>query len=201
MANVNLEAQILIDNYISNLPEFSQEICKILRDCIHTANPEVMEDWKWRIPCFNGSKLVIGIAGFKKHVSLTFFNGAQLKDKYNLFSDDCNAQNNRIIKFSSTTEINKSELIDYCKEAFIIDKIGMKKVTINKEVTVPELLQNALNNNLKAKENFENMAYTYRKEYAQHINEAKRETTKLKRLKKVILNLEKNIKMHEQYKC
>ncbi len=44
------------------------------------------------------------------------------------------------------------------------------------------------------------MAYTYRKEYARHISDAKRETTKLSRLEKVISNLEKNIKMHEQYK-
>ena len=45
------------------------------------------------------------------------------------------------------------------------------------------------------------MAYTYRKEYALHISQAKRETTKLKRLEKVISNLEQNIKMHEQYNC
>jgi mRNA-degrading endonuclease YafQ of YafQ-DinJ toxin-antitoxin module len=45
------------------------------------------------------------------------------------------------------------------------------------------------------------MAYTYKKEYARFIQEAKRDTTKLSRLKKVITNLEQNIKMHEQYKC
>ena len=66
---------------------------------------------------------------------------------------------------------------------------------------IPELLQEALNKNLLAKKNFENMAYTYRKEYALYILEAKQETTKLKRLEKIIGNLEKNIKMHEQYKC
>jgi len=61
------------------------------------------------------------------------------------------------------------------------------------------LLKNALLKNKIAKENFEKMAYTYRKEYALHIANAKRETTKLNRLEKVIFNLENNIKMHEQY--
>ncbi|MFK5958653.1 MAG: YdeI/OmpD-associated family protein [Lutibacter sp.] len=52
-----------------------------------------------------------------------------------------------------------------------------------------------------AKQNFEDMAYTYRKEYALHISQAKRKTTKLKRLEKIISNLEQNIKMHEHYNC
>ena len=66
---------------------------------------------------------------------------------------------------------------------------------------IPVLLQNALSSNKLAKENYTNMAYSYRKEYALYITQAKRETTKLKRLAKVISNLEYNIKMHESYNC
>ena len=201
MAKINPNASKLIDEYISNLPDFSKEICTVIRKSILEANPNVVEDWKWRIPCFNGTKLVCGFAGFKKHVSLTFFNGSQISDKYNLFTDDCNAQNNRSIKFTAVSEINKNQLTEYLKEAFLLDEMGVKKVTSKKEVEIPELLQNALDKNTLAKDNFEKMAYTYRKEYAQHISDAKRESTKLKRLEKVISNLELNIKMHEQYKC
>ena len=70
-----------------------------------------------------------------------------------------------------------------------------------KEIEIPKLLKNALAKNKLAKQNFDKMAFTYRKEYVNHIESAKRETTKISRLEKVILNLENNIKMHEQYKC
>ena len=82
----------------------------------------------------------------------------------------------------------------------------MKETSINKkldikEIEIPQLLQKALEKNSLAKTNFENMAYTYRKEYALHISNAKRDATKISRLEKVISNLEQNIKMHEQYNC
>jgi uncharacterized protein YdeI (YjbR/CyaY-like superfamily) len=145
--------------------------------------------------------MVCGFAGFKKHVSLTFFNGVLMNDKYKLFSDDCGAQKLRTIKFTNISEINELQLIYYFREAFSINEIPVKKTAVKKEIIIQELLQIALAKNKLAKTNFENMAYTYRKEYAFHISDAKRETTKLKRLEKVISNLEKNIKMHEQYKC
>ncbi|MDP3312726.1 YdeI/OmpD-associated family protein [Lutibacter sp.] len=111
----------------------------------------------------------------------------------------------RTIKFTAISELNKNQLIDYLKEAFLNSeqnaKHFVKKTSEKISFEIPEILQNELNNNNLAKENFDNMAYTYRKEYALYISDAKRETIKLSRLENVILNLERNIKMHEQYKC
>jgi len=201
MAKINPKASSLIDEYILNLPDFSRNICETLRELIHKSDNTVIEDWKWKIPVFNKNGMICGFSAFKKHVSLTFFNGAIMGDKHQLFSDDCGAQKMRTIKFNKVSEINKAKLIEYFKEAFLLGEIKTKKVENKKEIKIPELLQKALESNVLAKENFENMAYTYRKEYANHISDAKRETTKLSRLEKVISNLEKNIKMHEQYKC
>lgn len=201
MSKINPKASSLIDEYLFSKAEFANEICALLRTLIHKADNSVTEDWKWNIPVFHKNQMVCGFAGFKKHVSLTFFNGVLMSDKYKLFSDDCGAQKLRTIKFTNISEINKGQLVSYFKEAFSIIETPLTKSVVKKEIIIPELLQKALSKNKLAKTNFENMAYTYKKEYALHISDAKREATKLKRLEKVISNLEQNIKMHEQYKC
>ena len=203
MSKINPNASLLIDEYLNSKAAFSNEICELLRELIHIADNSITEDWKWNIPIFhkNGLGMVCGFAGFKKHVSLTFFNGVLMSDKYQLFTNDCNAQKTRTIKFSNISEIKNNQLLEYFIEAVSLGEIPSNKTPLKKEFIIPELLQKALNKNQLAKINFENMAYTYKKEYALHISEAKRDTTKLKRLEKIISNLEQNIKMHEQYKC
>ena len=67
-----------------------------------------------------------------------------------------------------------------------MSETGIQKTENNKEIEIPELLQKALNENELAKKNFENMAYTYRKEYALQISGAKQEATKLKRITRII---------------
>ncbi|HEY9169926.1 MAG TPA: YdeI/OmpD-associated family protein [Lutibacter sp.] len=200
MSKINPLASTLIDDYIASKATFSKEILKLLRKLIHQADSEIIEDFKWNVPVFHKNNMVCGFAAFQKHVSITFFNGVKMSDKHNLFSSDCNAKHLRTIKLHSISEINKNQLLDYFKEAALLSKTGIKKIESNKEIAIPELLQKALNKNKLAKKNFENMAYTYRKEYALQISGAKQEVTKLKRLKRIISNLEQNIKMHEQYK-
>lgn len=202
MPKLNPNATKLIDNYLISKEPFANEINQLLRDLIHKSCTDVVEDWKWGTPVFQLNELVCGFAGFKKHVSLHFFKGAYMSDKHNLFSDDCSAQHSRTIKYNSVKDININTLTDYLKEAFDQSGIPIKKSEPSKkELVIPELLYQALEKNPEAKVNFYNMAYTYKKEYAEHISGAKREATKIKRLEKTISNLEKNIKMHEQYKC
>ncbi|MHB1108606.1 MAG: YdeI/OmpD-associated family protein, partial [Lutibacter sp.] len=169
----------------------------LLRKLIHKADNNIVEDWKWNVPVFHTKEMVCGIAAFQKHVSINFFNGAEMSDKHHLFSGDCSAKNIRTIKFNAISEIKENQLLSYFIEAFTLGKTGLKKIKSDKEIEIPELLQKELNKNKLAKKNFENMAYTYRKEFALHISGAKQEATKLRRLEKVILNLEKNLKMHQ----
>ena len=202
MAKINPNAQQLIGDYIESLPEFSSAICSKLYDLILLSYPDVIEDWKWRIPTFHGRGMVCGFAGFKKHVSLSFFHGSQMSDNHNLFEDDCNAQNARTIKFSNVSEIDSDKVLSYLKEAFYLSDKGVKNIPNPKSpVIVPALLKDALANNELAKTNFDALAYSYKKEYAEHIATAKQEATKQRRLKKVIDYLEKGHKLNDKYKC
>jgi uncharacterized protein YdeI (YjbR/CyaY-like superfamily) len=201
MARVNPEAGRLIQDYLSILPEFSNKICTKIYELIHISYPEVIEDFKWRTPVFRNDKMVCGFTGFKKHVSLHFFHGSQMSNQHNLFTDDCSAQHSKTIKFFALNDIDENKLLNYLQEAFHMNVKEKEMGTKSKTVIIPDLLKQALENNPIAKQNFDGMAYTYRKEYAQHIADAKQQITKLRRLEKVMLNLEKGIKMHEQYKC
>jgi len=201
MPKIHPDASILIDDYIQSGPDFSRDICMRLRELIHQAYPEVVEDWKWRTPVFHANSMVCAFAGFKKHVSLSFFHGAQMRDAHGLFTDDCSAQNSRTIKFSDVAEIDDTAVIDYLKEAFLLNLQGVKSIQTPKVLVIPDLLTKALNENPEANSNFLNMAKGYKREYAEYISEAKREATKLRRIEKVISNLKKGVTLNAQYKC
>jgi len=199
MAQINPNATILINHYIENLPLFSKNICTELRNLIHQTETKVYEDWKWNIPIFSKKTMICGVAAFKNHVSLTFFHGANMSDKHKLFNNNCDAKNTRTIKFTSAKEINQTQLLDYLTEAFQKNETENFSTHKNHEIIIPKLLEIALHKNKLARFNFENMAYTYRKEYVKYITEAKKETTRITRLEKTIKKLEKNLKIHEQF--
>ena len=104
--------------------------------------------------------MVFGFAAFKNHVSLTFFNGAEMSDQHKLFSGDCNAQKTRTIKFEANSEINKIHLLDYFNESFFMKETSINKRSDLKEIEMPQLLQKALEKNPLVIANFEIMAYT-----------------------------------------
>jgi len=134
MAKINPDASKFIDDYIEKLPAFSKDICIQLRELIHQSNTNVIEDWKWKIPIFQLNDMVCGFAGFKKHVTLTFFYGAVIKDAYNLFSDDRSAKNSRSIKFTSINDVNSKSLKFYLKEAFLLSAKGIENLILKKKL-------------------------------------------------------------------
>ena len=84
-------------------------------------------------------------------------------------------------------EIMKSD------DDFINQKEGVEKGII------PEQLQTAFNNNPNAFKNYKNLAPSYRKSYLYWLNQAKRETTKQKRITEIIKLCEANIKSRDNW--
>jgi hypothetical protein len=108
-------ASKLIDDYIDNLPEFSQKICRKIRQIILKADPEIIEDWKWG-PNYYKDGMLCGFGGFKQHVHLAFFNGASMKDSKKIFTEGGANMHNRGIKFKDVNEINEKIIASYIKE-------------------------------------------------------------------------------------
>jgi hypothetical protein len=65
-------------------------------------------------------------------------------------------------------------------------RVVMEVDTEERVVTVPEDFKQALEKNIKAKEIFDNFAYTHRKEYVQWIEEAKKQETRKNRIKQAV---------------
>ena len=65
-----------VTEYISTRAAFAQPILRQLRKSIHAVRPDLAETIKWGMPTFTfNDKIVCGMAGFKAHCALWFWNG------------------------------------------------------------------------------------------------------------------------------
>lgn len=185
MPQIRADASERIDRYFLAAAPFARPICETLRRLIHKAEPAIIEDWKWG-PNFNKDGMVCGIGAFTSHVTLTFFQGALLKDpKKILLHGTSNAQN-RSVKFSSVDEIDERTIIAYVREAARNNAQGLKARPPVKSLTVPTDLRKALAAKTRAREFFDGLAYTHRKEYIQWISGAKKPETRSRRLRQAL---------------
>src|SRR5439155_19724154 len=77
----------LIDARIEELDDWRGEMLSRLRALIKQADPEVVEEWKWRgVPVWSHDGLICTGETYKTVVKLTFFKGASLKDPSCLFN-------------------------------------------------------------------------------------------------------------------
>ena len=190
-----------VDAYIEKkaLP-WQTPMLSTLRNCILHCG--LNEEVKWGVPAYTHHGLVVGIGAFKKHVALWFFEGATLKDEGKVL---LNAQEGKTAamrqwRFIEGDEIDEKLVEEYVSEAALNMEKGIKTPKKKIEVVIPELLQNMLDANVEISAYFNSLAPSHRREYAEHISEAKREETKLRRLEKVKGLLSEGRTLHDKYK-
>lgn len=195
----NPEAPALIDQGIAEMEPFAQIICKKLRKLILSADTAIIEDWKWG-PNYYLDGMVCGFWGFKKHVTLTFFQGALLKDKKKVLLENPGNVHNRHMKFTDVKEVNEKLIMEYLFEAIDNNRKGHKILeTKEKIVDVPEDVQKAFKK-AKVLAYFEGLAFTHRKEYVMWISDAKKEETRRKRITQAIEKLNQKQSLNDKYK-
>ncbi|MBK8367528.1 MAG: DUF1801 domain-containing protein [Bacteroidetes bacterium] len=178
----NPDAATLIDKGISELEPFAQVICKRLRKIILSADPELIEDWKWG-PNYYLNGMVCGYWGFKKHVSFVFFQGSLLKDKKKILLENPGNVHNRHIKFTDVKQIDDKVILEYLFEAIDNNRKGLKIIeTKDKTIITPDDVVKAFKK-AKVLAYFDSLAFSHRKEYVQWI-----ESTKKKKLEQNSLN-------------
>lgn len=178
-----------VDAFIANSAEW-QESLRFLRELLSAT--ELEETIKWGIPVYAlGKKNVVGMSAFKSYVGLWFYQGALLKDKGKKL---INAQEGitkalRQWRFQSLAEIQKeTETIkQYLAEAIANQKAGKEIKPTKKAALVisPELLL-AFEAHPGLKEAFGGLTMGKQRDYVEHIDSAKQETTKQRRLDKII---------------
>ncbi|WP_037319837.1 YdeI family protein [Salegentibacter sp. Hel_I_6] len=190
-----------VDQYIETHSTWENELL-LLREILQ--NTELEECIKWGAPVYalNG-KNVVGIAAFKNHCALWFFNGALLKENTALLH---NAQEGktkalRQIRFDKDEEINPDILEKYVAEAIQNQKEGkeLKPVT-SKKLVFPQELKNAFKKDKDLENYFQRLTKGKQREYVNFIADAKRDTTKKSRLEKITPMIKNGVGLHDKYK-
>ena len=97
----------LIDSRINELGDWRGEVLSRIRSLIKKADPDVIEEWKWRgVPVWSHDGIICTGETYKSVVKLTFFKGAQLKDPSGLFNASLEGNARRAI------DVHEGETID-----------------------------------------------------------------------------------------
>lgn len=190
-----------VDEYIE-VHEYWQTELRQIREMLQETILE--ETIKWGAPTYTlKNKNVAGLAAFKNHIALWFFNGALLQQNTGLL---VNAQENktkalRQIRFEKGEEINTEILLPYVLEAIENQKLGKTiKASRKKDLIIPPELKLALKNDAELNESYCQLTSGKQREYADHISEAKREATRVKRLEKIIPMIKQGVGLYDKYK-
>lgn len=103
-------ASRLIDERIQDLADWRGEMLSRLREVIHQADPEVVEEWKWGIPVWSHDGLICTGETYKSVVKMTFAKGASLDDPAHLFNSSLEGRVRRAIDFRQGEKINEKAL-------------------------------------------------------------------------------------------
>lgn len=97
----------LIDDRIAELGDWRGETLARMRALIHEADPDIVEDWKWRgVPTWEHAGIICTGETYRKVVKLTFARGAALDDPTGLFNASLDGNVRRAI------DIAEGETID-----------------------------------------------------------------------------------------
>jgi hypothetical protein len=109
-ANEEASPAELIDARIEELGDWRGETLARVRDLIRQADPEVVEEWKWRVPVWSHDGIICTGETYKKAVKLTFAKGASLEDPSGLFNSSLEGKVRRAIDIYEGEEIDAEAL-------------------------------------------------------------------------------------------
>lgn len=176
-----------IDTYIEKSQDFAKPILLYLRELIHETAPEVTEAIKWKFPHYiYKDKILCATAAFKAHCAMGFWLEGEMKTIKKLVEGKERGTGFTLGRITSLEDLpSKKQLQESVKEAMDLIDMG---VTLKKaapkveELEIPKILEEALSKNKTAFNVFEKAAPSFRKEYIKWINEAKTDSTRIKRL-------------------
>ena len=108
-ASQSQSASELISKRIAELGDWRGQTLGRMRKLITTADPDVVEEWKWRgTPVWSHDGIICTGESYKKVVKLTFAKGASLKDPGRLFNSSLDGNVRRAIDIHEGEEVDES---------------------------------------------------------------------------------------------
>jgi hypothetical protein len=118
----------LIDAKIKELDDWRGETLSRLRALVKEADPEVVEEWKWRgVPVWSHDGLICTGETYKSVVKMTFAKGAVLKDPSRLFNSSLEGNVRRAIDVHEGDTINEDALKALIRAAVALNRSKTKR--------------------------------------------------------------------------
>jgi hypothetical protein len=115
-------ASALIDDRIKQLGDWRGKTLAKVRDLIHQADPEILEEWKWMgTPVFSHAGIVCTGETYKNVVKMTFAKGGALKDPSGLFNSSLDGNVRRAIDIHENEKLNEPALKDLIRAAVALN--------------------------------------------------------------------------------
>ena len=120
-------ASAFIDQKIKELGDWRGKALAKVRDIIHQADPEIVEEWKWAkqtspgTPVFSHAGIVCTGETYKNAVKMTFAKGASLQDPAGLFNSSLDGNVRRAIDIHEGEKINEAALKDLIRAAVALN--------------------------------------------------------------------------------
>src|SRR5215475_3952371 len=119
----NTSPSQLIDAKIKELGDWRGKMLSRLRALVKAADPEVVEEWKWRgVPVWSHDGLICTGETYKSVVKMTFAKGAALKDPSGLFNSSLAGTTRRAIDFHEGEKIDEEALKTLVRAAVSLNK-------------------------------------------------------------------------------
>jgi hypothetical protein len=120
----------LIDGRIKELGDWRGKMLARLRTLVKEADPEVVEEWKWRgVPVWEHDGIICTGETYKSVVKLTFAKGATLEDPSVLFNSSLEGNTRRAIDFHEGEKINEKALKTLFRAAVTLNESKAKTKT------------------------------------------------------------------------
>lgn len=108
----------LIDASIEELGDWRGDVLSRLRGLVKQADPEIVEEWKWRgVPTWYHNGIVGTGETYKSVVKMTFAKGASLEDPSHLFNSSLEGHTRRAIDLHEGDEVHEKALVALIRAA------------------------------------------------------------------------------------
>ena len=123
-----------IDKRIAELTDWRGETLARVRELIHEADPEIVEEWKWRgVPVFEHDGILCTGESYKQVVKLTFARGAALRGPKKLFNSSLDGNVRRAIDIPEGAKLNEAAFKALIRAAIAANKQALAERAAKKK--------------------------------------------------------------------
>ena len=118
----------LIDDRIAELGDWRGKTLAKIRDLIRKAEPQVVEEWKWRgVPVWYRDGMLCTGETYKSHVKVTFAKGASLEDPKGVFNNGLDSRVRRAIDIHEGEKLDEAGFKGLVKAAVALNQSKARK--------------------------------------------------------------------------